>query len=419
MHRHHGCRQVGHGQFQSHAAFGKSAAKLAELRPAELGSTSAAQQATLSNTGDTTLIGLAISASADYAVTHNCGTSLSAGSFCTFNVAFTPTVSGIRSGSISIASNAPGNPHSVALSGAGQSATSVLSPTTLSFAAQGVGSSSAAKTVTLSNTGGAVLNIASKVINGDFAISASSCGATLATASTCNISVVYKPTTVGAQVGSLVISSDAASSPATVSLTGSGLAMPYVAFSPASLSFIAQIVGSTSSAQTVTLRNTGAAALVFSSGIASSGDFSQSNDCGGGRGAGSAGSACSISVRFAPTVIGARIGSNAVGSPASLSLAGTGRSPDAPVCTLSAMPARVRKGETSTLTAACNPAATSYSWSGGNCASGTGGSCAATPGATTTYSMIGSNSSGASDTSTAKVTVKGVDLTPILMLLLD
>lgn len=353
-------------------------------------------------------------------MTHNCGSGLGVGGNCTLNVTFTPAAIGTRPGSITINSNAPGTPHNIALTGTGQGSTSVASPTTLSFTSQGVGTTSAAKTVTLSNTGGAVLNISNKVANGDFAISASSCGATLAQASSCSISVTFKPTTVGTHLSSLVISSDALASPSTtVSLSGTGVAVALVSLNPTSLSFAAQTVGSPSAGQTVVLSNTGGAALTFT-GIAGSGDFGVTNNCGGGLGAGGS---CSLNVIFAPTVIGARSGSiiinsNAVGSPTSLSLTGSGRSPNAPICTLSAVPVRVRKGETSTLTAACNPAANSYTWTGGTCQGTSASTCAVTPAVSTPYSVTGTNSYGSS-TATATVTVKSLDLTPILMLLLD
>lgn len=155
--------------------------------------------------------------------------------------------------------------------------------------------------------------------------------------------------------------------------------------------------------------------------IVASAEFAlTSNTCGGGLGAGGF---CNLGVTFTPAATGNRTGtltisSNAVGSPASLSLSGAGRSPNAPVCSLSAVPAKLRKGDTATLTASCSPAATSYVWSGGNCGNVTSNTCIETVNATTAYSVIGTNSYG-DDTATATVTVKSVDLTPILMLLLD
>jgi hypothetical protein len=89
-----------------------------------------------------------------------------------------------------------------------------------------------------------------------------------------------------------------------------------------------------------------------------------------------------------------------------------------PVCTLSANPVSIHKGHSSTLTASCSPTTTSYRWTGGTCAGKTVSTCTVSPGVTTTYGVTGTNSYGSS-TSSAMVTVKAVDLTPILMLLLD
>jgi len=85
-------------------------------------------------------------------------------------------------------------------------------------------------------------------------------------------------------------------------------------------------------------------------------------------------------------------------------------------CTLTAVPSDpIRPRQSATLTANCTPAATSYSWSDPACA---GASCTVNPATTTTYSVTGTKSQ-LSSTASATVTVKSVDLTPILMLLLD
>ena len=90
-----------------------------------------------------------------------------------------------------------------------------------------------------------------------------------------------------------------------------------------------------------------------------------------------------------------------------------------PVCTLTALPATIRAGDSSTLTATCSPLATFYSWTGGTCTGTTAASCTVNPVATTSYSVIGSNSFGSSFAASALVKIRAVDLTPILMLLLD
>ncbi|MBK6998564.1 MAG: DUF1566 domain-containing protein [Rhodoferax sp.] len=77
----------------------------------------------------------------------------------------------------------------------------------------------------------------------------------------------------------------------------------------------------------------------------------------------------------------------------------------APICTLSANPPSITSGGSSTLTATCNPAATSYVWTGGTCAGATGPTCTVTPTVTATYSVQGSNAGGANQVVSATVTV--------------
>jgi hypothetical protein len=82
-----------------------------------VGSTSAAQAIALSNSGGVALSLSSIAAIGDFAQSNNCGAGLGAGASCSISVTFTPTAGGIRSGTVTIASNAAGTPHTVALSG--------------------------------------------------------------------------------------------------------------------------------------------------------------------------------------------------------------------------------------------------------------------------------------------------------------
>ena len=68
----------------------------------------------------------------------------------------------------------------------------------------------------------------------------------------------------------------------------------------------------------------------------------------------------------------------------------------APQCTLAANPAMSSAGASSTLTASCSPAATSFEWSGGTCAGTTSSNCTVTPSMTTLYSVFGVNAGGIS-----------------------
>ena len=106
-------------------------------------------------------------------------------------------------------------------------------------------------------------------------------------------------------------------------------AKPVVSLSPTSLAFASQATGTTSAAQSVTLTNTGSAALTIS-GISVTGsnakDFTQTNTCGSSV---AAGAHCSIAVTFKPSATGNRsaavsIADNAAASPQSIKLNGTG-----------------------------------------------------------------------------------------------
>src|SRR5256884_401020 len=202
-----------------------------------------------------------------------------------------------------------------------------LSPTSLTFASQSVGTASAAPTVTLSNTGTATLTISSIVASGDFA-ETDNCGGSLASGGHGSISVTFTPTASGARTGSSSVTDSASGSPQTVGLTGTGAAPTTTAsLSPTSLTFASQTVGTTSAAQTVTLSNTGTATLAIST-ILASGDFAQTNNCGGSL---AVGGNCAINVTFSPTASGTRTGSlratdNTSGSPQTVSLTGAGSS---------------------------------------------------------------------------------------------
>jgi hypothetical protein len=112
--------------------------------------------------------------------------------------------------------------------GGGSGASVTISPASLSFSSQGLGSTSPAQTVTLSNGTTSAIGIASVATNGDFA-ETTTCGASLASAANCTIAVTFTPTAGGSRAGSLVVTDSGAGSPRTVALTGTGLAGPTAA----------------------------------------------------------------------------------------------------------------------------------------------------------------------------------------------
>jgi len=97
--------------------------------------------------------------------------------------------------------------------------------TSLTFADQDVGTTSAAQSVTLGNTGTATLHIDSIATTGDFA-QVSTCGSSVATGANCTINVTFTAPSVGNFTGTLSITDNAAGSPQSVSLSGTGVSPP-------------------------------------------------------------------------------------------------------------------------------------------------------------------------------------------------
>ena len=175
----------------------------------------------------------------DFAATSNCPlapTTLPASGTCTVSVTFSPSGAGPRTGSLSIADDAAGSPQSLGVSGTGTAAAVTLTPTSLAFGSQTTGTTSAAQTSTLRNSGNAPLLISSVGISGanagDFA-QTNTCPvspATLAANATCTISVTFAPSATGSRSASVTISDNATGAPHSVTLSGTGASQGAIAF---------------------------------------------------------------------------------------------------------------------------------------------------------------------------------------------
>jgi hypothetical protein len=293
-----------------------------------INATSPVQNITISNTGGTP-IGLQTPSviGVDFKITANtCGASLGPSVGCTVAIAFIPTASGTRSGTLSITDDV--GTQTASLSGIGTSpATDALSPLALTFAPQQITTASAAQQITLTNSGDLPLTlIAAQITSGDFT-AVNACGNSLNPHSTCSINVAFAPKNVGTISGQLTVSDQYRTQ--TVVLNGIGLAPPGVSLSPFStVTFPATGVGIQSAAQMVTLTNNGGVPLLVQS-VVIAGDFvivPGSNNCGSTV---AVSTACTMQIAFAPTVGGPRAGAvsvtdSAPNSPQTLSLTGAG-----------------------------------------------------------------------------------------------
>jgi Astacin (Peptidase family M12A) len=281
-------------------------APLSVAFPAQaVGTTSAVKALKFRNSSTSVVTINSITATGGYVISGNtCGSTLAGGAICTLNVAFAPAVAGATIGSLAIVDSAPDSPQTVALSGTG-TLPLTMTPPTISFAAQAVGTTSPAKTVTLTNNQTTALTY-SFAASGNFAIASSgtTCTGTLAPAGKCNLAVAFSPTINGMITGAISLTDASSFSPQIISLagTGSGGGTASLAFSPATLSFPVQAVGTSSGGKAVTVKNTSTGAVTLNS-ITASGDYSvvgaSTKPCSAGLTL-AAGATCGLSATFSP-----------------------------------------------------------------------------------------------------------------------
>jgi hypothetical protein len=203
-----------------------------------------------------------------------------------------------------------------------------LSLSSVSFGSVSVGSSGS-KSVTLTNSGAASLNLSQASIAGSgFTMSGITTPLKLSVGQTATLAVKFAPAQAGGASGSITLVSDAANSPTLISLTGTGMAPLTLQLSatPSSLSFGSVAVGG-SGTQTVTLTNTGNSSLSIAQITVSGSGFSTTGTAPPSTLA--AGQTAMLSIAFSPTSVSnftgtVSVASNAVNSPATVSLTGAG-----------------------------------------------------------------------------------------------
>lgn len=343
-----------------------------------VGTATAAQQITVTNTGSAPLTISSISIvganAGDFPETNTCPiapTTIAINGTCTIAVKFQPTGTGPRAASVSVSDNA-NSPQTVPLAGNGTAAGVTLTPPGLTFAGQNAGTPpSAPQTITLQNTGTGPLTISAVSITGanpgDFSETNNCPGpsATLGVGGACAIAVTFAPTGTGSRSASLTISDDAIPSPQIVSLNGTGTT-PAAQLNVSSVAFGSVVVGAASASQPVQVSNTGNGPLVITH-VGFSGfdpnDFQASGSCVGAGGSGvsvAAGSNCTVNVAFVPTAVGSRAASlsvtdNTANSPQQIPVAGTATDFQLGVGNGGATSATITAGETATFNLETTP----------------------------------------------------------------
>ncbi len=252
---------------------------------------------------------------------------LAGGQSVTFTVTFTPQSSGSVGGSLLFSDPRLNVPFTGTGTAAVASSQLTVSPAVVNFGSVPVGSTQT-QTITMSASGAPVTVSADSSSNSQFALQGASFPVTIAAGQSLSFSVAFKPTSSGAESGSLAFASNATSSSAAESLTGTGtaIATSQLTVSPAAVSFGSVPVGTTQT-ESITMSASGAAVIVSSD--------SSSNSQFILEGAAfpltiAAGSSVTFNVAFTPTSSGAESGTlafasnaNSASGPASLSGTGT------------------------------------------------------------------------------------------------
>jgi hypothetical protein len=316
--------------FPDHLSFG----------PQRIRTASSPQTVTLRNEGSGPLHIAGIALTSDWVLSAALpATEIPPGDQIEVGVVFRPGHSGSLAGTLVVDSNAPGAPVTVALDGTGVVAPiAVLAPAALAFGDQPVGTHGLAQTVTLINDGAADLHVTNVSLAGvqaaDYQIATDRCsGTAIPPEGRCSVDVVFAPATLGTLSAELRFQDDAAGSPRTIALTGTGSAPRVVTLNPTALSFPGQPLGTRSDPQRITLTNNGADPLTVASvtvtGTAAT-DFAVEQTCG------SAplppGDSCVIDVTFQPSAVGLREASIAItgsasSSPQAIPVTGNGIGP--------------------------------------------------------------------------------------------
>jgi len=193
----------------------------------EISTTSAAQSVTLTNSGQAPLaiskVSIAGTNATDYAETNTCGATLPVNASCQVDITFTPTAQGTRTAALSVTDNAPGSPQAISLTGQTTPAPALtLSPSSVTFPNQYVGTSGLPITITATNPGTAPLTITSVSTSSQAFGVLNTCGSTLAAGASCAIGVFFDPGSSGSVNGTLTVADNASGSPQTIPLSGAG-----------------------------------------------------------------------------------------------------------------------------------------------------------------------------------------------------
>ena len=248
---------------------------------------------------------------------------------CTVDVTFTPSVVGAESAQINLSYDVGSVATDLAdLSGTGTGAAVNLSPNPLGLGSVNLGNT-ATGTVTLQNTGNSALNVSTVAVSGgagSFAIQNDGCTGTVTAGNQCTVTVLFQPQAVGGNAADLVFTDNAADSPQSAALSGTGTS-PLLQIAPAAHAFASLTIGKLGPIQQVTVSNSGTGPLPIAGvNVAGTnpGSFTIATDnCANSNVP--AGQSCTITVQYTPKLSGNLEGTLVVHSTPKAKVVLTGR----------------------------------------------------------------------------------------------
>jgi hypothetical protein len=194
------------------------------LFPSQLvGTESATQKVVLTNAGTAELSVSSMTASGPFQVNSDCGSAVAAGTSCDIGVTFSPQSTGRAAGLVTIIDSASSKPQVIEVSGVGTELE--ISPQSLKFPAQKVGTTSPPMALKMTNHGTTTVSFNDIRIEGNNSTSFSqqnNCGKGLSPGATCAVLVRFTPNRTGPRRATLFVNATGGSSPASVPLSGTG-----------------------------------------------------------------------------------------------------------------------------------------------------------------------------------------------------
>jgi Abnormal spindle-like microcephaly-assoc'd, ASPM-SPD-2-Hydin len=268
---------------------------------------------------------------------------LNPGQQVVLSITFAPDAANSFAGDLALASNASGGTANIPLAGTGNAVPTPnlsLSATSISFGQTQIGSK-ISRSLTLTSTGNAPLDINTITVSGAaFSIGTQSLPVTLQPNQQLTLTVTFDPTTEGPDAGTLTVTSNDGSGPATVSLGGDGrtTAAPQLTVTPTTVDF-GSVPLNVASAQSVTLTSTGTAPVIISAATVNGAPFSISG--GTFPMTLAPNQTATLQVQFDPTAAGPSSGqltvasNSTTGATTKIQLAGTGTVTATPQLTVS------------------------------------------------------------------------------------